>query len=453
MKILFVSNLYPNRVSPGTAPYNRQLMVALAKSAEVRVMAPFAWFPGQQRLRGRLLPPREETIDNIQVTHPRCFYTPGMLIHHHWRLYRASVACHMRRVLAAFAPDHVIAGFLYPDGAAVLSLCRGWGIPCAVRVNGSDFRLRITQPRFREIVLDTLRSASTVFCPGQALRRDIMAAATDASKVFAFDNGVDHAVFKMRDRDLALHRIAEECGCMGIWESGSAEGGPAEDGANTQAPHSDQSSHGLRSTAYALRSQITQAITRLHCGARCVLCVGHLRQVKGPDRLVRAFCALARQGGAEDTVLVMVGHGDMTTRLKHEVEKDGMGDRVFFVGNRTHREVALWMNVADCLCLPSRSEGMPNVVVEALASGLPVVATAVGEVPFLISDSMNGFVCDGNGGTDTDVERALARGIAGALCQSWDHAAISESVAHMTWARAADVVLTGLMNTTRNQPG
>lgn len=403
MKILFVSNLFPSAVAPGMASYNRQLMAALAMRADVRVVAPVAWFPAQRILRGRRLPPKSETLAGIPVTHPRFFYTPGVLIHQHWRFYRASVARHLRRVIAEFAPDHVVAGFLYPDGAAVLSLCQAMGIPCTVRVNGSDFRLRMTQPRFRHQVLRVLHSAEAVFCPGQALKRDILAAGTERSRIFAFNNGVDHGLFKVQPKAEAMDR--------------------------------------LLATGSAITAKV---MDRLKGGAQAVLYVGHLRHVKGTDRMLHAFQTFGRTPEGEKAVLVVIGHGNMLVQLKREAELCGMGERICFIGDRPHAEVALWMNTADCLCLPSRSEGMPNVVVEALASGLPVVATDVGEVPFLLSEGVNGTVIRTGECTDAAIEDHLARGISHVLRRSWDRSIIADSVAHMTWPRAAEIVLEGL---------
>jgi glycosyltransferase involved in cell wall biosynthesis len=453
MSVLFISNLYPSSVEPGAASYNRQLIAALAGRTAVRVIAPVFWFPGQRLLRGRRMPPRRETLDGMDVTHPRVLYTPGMAIHHHWRLYRLSIARHLRRVLNEFRPDRVMAGFLYPDAAAVLPLCERWGVPCAVRVNGSDFRLRMQQPRFRELVLDTLRRADRVYCPGHALRRDILAEGIAPEQVVAFDNGVDHARFRPRSREEALDSLQNQ---LAHWPSSS------------------------------------YALARLREGARCVLYVGHLRHVKGPDRLVAAW---ARIGGGEaasqlpgirlpaterrnyterrncrdkasgdrapelqgsvspvapalcrrshgkrkaSPLLVIAGNGNLRSKLERAVARLGLAADVCFIGDRPHDEIALWMNVADCLCLPSRSEGMPNVVVEALASGLPVVATHVGEVPYLVKPD-NGVVCD-QGQGESAVEASLAHGIEHVLARPWDRPAIARAVASMTWERAAEVI-------------
>jgi glycosyltransferase involved in cell wall biosynthesis len=68
----------------------------------------------------------------------------------------------------------------------------------------------------------------------------------------------------------------------------------------------------------------------------------------------------------------------MRAALERRSRELGIGDSVFFLGSRPHAEVALWMNIADCLCSTSRSEGMPNVVLEAQTSGMPVVGTDAG---------------------------------------------------------------------------
>jgi glycosyltransferase involved in cell wall biosynthesis len=73
----------------------------------------------------------------------------------------------------------------------------------------------------------------------------------------------------------------------------------------------------------------------------------------------------------------------MRARLESMARDLGIVDRVHFLGRRSRVEVALWMNRADVLCLSSRSEGMPNVVLEARASGLPVVTTPAGAIPEL----------------------------------------------------------------------
>jgi len=121
---------------------------------------------------------------------------------------------------------------------------------------------------------------------------------------------------------------------------------------------------------------------------RLVLFVGRLEQQKDPVLLVEAFAAA--QAAAGNLRLVVVGDGGMREDAERRAAECGVGGRVHWLGYRGRAEMPSLMNGSDVLLLPSRFEGMPITVLEALASGLPVVANAVGGVPLLVRDHDNG---------------------------------------------------------------
>jgi glycosyltransferase involved in cell wall biosynthesis len=134
--------------------------------------------------------------------------------------------------------------------------------------------------------------------------------------------------------------------------------------------------------------------------------------------------------------LIVIGSGPLRATLERQAQQLGISDHVQFLGNRPHSEVALWMNRADVLCLTSRSEGMPNVVVEALVSGLPVVATAVGACPDLLANEPAARICPSE-----DVE-AIAEALKSVLEQSVDRQALaSRHAAQYSWSRQAEGLL------------
>ncbi|MDT8390811.1 MAG: hypothetical protein RRC34_09930 [Lentisphaeria bacterium] len=90
---------------------------------------------------------------------------------------------------------HVIIGFAYPDAVAMTPVCESLGLDYSIFVLGSDFRLRVKQPAFADGVMKTLAAAPRIFCPGRALRGDMVSAGLDAEKIFSFNNGVDTAMF------------------------------------------------------------------------------------------------------------------------------------------------------------------------------------------------------------------------------------------------------------------
>jgi len=118
-------------------------------------------------------------------------------------------------------------------------------------------------------------------------------------------------------------------------------------------------------------------------GECVILSVGRLSQEKGHADLVAALGHLRRLAPGLNFRLVLVGDGPERTRLEGEAGARGLSDRVVFAGH--HADVRPFYALADVLVLPSYSEGSPNVLLEAMAAGLPVVATAVGGVPEIVA--------------------------------------------------------------------
>jgi len=112
-----------------------------------------------------------------------------------------------------------------------------------------------------------------------------------------------------------------------------------------------------------------------------VLTVGNLRELKGHDILIRAVAALS------DVSLIIIGTGNEETNLKRLIAQLGVADRVRLLGAVDNGDLPGYYNAADVFALASSSEGCPNVVLEAIACGVPVVATAVGAIPELVPAS------------------------------------------------------------------
>jgi len=108
-----------------------------------------------------------------------------------------------------------------------------------------------------------------------------------------------------------------------------------------------------------------------------------------------------------------------------------VANRVRFVGSLSHEAVAALFNAADVSVLASHRKGCPNVVLESLACGTPVVATAVGAVPDFVKTDGNGFV------VPTKDTVALSEALASALARPWSREAVRQSVADRSWERVA----------------
>ena len=117
------------------------------------------------------------------------------------------------------------------------------------------------------------------------------------------------------------------------------------------------------------------------------VCVGRLVPVKGHEVLIRSWAMLDASLRAR---LIIIGEGPLRMGLEQMVRELGLSDRICFWGLR--RDVPDLLSIADIFVLSSHSEGLSCSILEAMAAGLPVVATAVGGNPELICDGVNGFL-------------------------------------------------------------
>jgi glycosyltransferase involved in cell wall biosynthesis len=126
-----------------------------------------------------------------------------------------------------------------------------------------------------------------------------------------------------------------------------------------------------------------------------VLYTGVLIPRKGVHHLINAFACVAND--FPRTRLFIVGHEEnkaYAAELKEQVKRLGLDGRVQFVGQVLQAELILWVRRACMLVLPTYSEGLPRVVFEAMAAGLPVIASAVSGIPDVVQDSVTGFLVE-----------------------------------------------------------
>jgi glycosyltransferase involved in cell wall biosynthesis len=140
-----------------------------------------------------------------------------------------------------------------------------------------------------------------------------------------------------------------------------------------------------------------------------ILFVGRLSEEKGIDCLLRALCTRELQAAS----LAIVGEGPLRERLGHQIDRLGLVDRAVLLGPLGHDELPVAYASADVFCLPSvgsssgAKEGVPTVLLEAAASGLPCVASRIGGVPDAVIDGATGILVEP--GSSTQLASALAR--------------------------------------------
>jgi len=122
-----------------------------------------------------------------------------------------------------------------------------------------------------------------------------------------------------------------------------------------------------------------------------ILFVGMFVPVKGLDLLVDA---LSNWEEDNDWKCVLVGDGPERAGIVDRIQNYGLEKRFVFAGSQAVDRIPMWMQAADLLVLPSRSEGRPNVAIEAQACGIPVVATRVGGTAEIVKDGKTGVLVD-----------------------------------------------------------
>ncbi len=381
MNCLVIADVFPNRHAPWRGPYNRLQVEALSRLCEVTVVNPLPWpWLLSRRASRKMVRNLDPVLDGIPLYHPLFWYLPLIGRGRTWRGVCAAARSVLDNKLHGVEFDVILATFAYPHGAAARHLSRRLGIPYVVKARGTDLHSLPDRGGRRERTVEALRDAAAVVAVSRNLAEIAVSLGSTSERVHVLMNGIDADAFQMTQRETARRRL------------------------------------GLPSTH------------------KIVLFVGNLLPVKGVLTLVAAFRAAAGDG----RLLVLVGDGPLRREIARRAAVQTGNGRIMMTGHRPRHEVALWMNAADVLVLPSRNEGCPNVVLEALCCGTPVVASAVGAVPDLLDETCGIKVPPGDTGE-------LAQAVDRALSRDWDRPALRRRVAGMTWEANAKQ-LHGILN-------
>ena len=369
LKVLILTNLFPTPWDPRRSAFNRQQFERLGQRHDVHVLT-------SVDLPSRLRAPRSEvTVPGLHTDHFTYVYPPRVGRSLHAACWFSSLVLQRGLRLRAARYDCILASWAYPDGVAAGWLARVLGVPYAVKVHGSDLN-QPAQGRLRKAqVRASLRGAGAVVAVSRALADKAVAIGADPSTVHTVYNGVDGTRFAPGTRQDARVRL------------------------------------GLSPTSPLL------------------LYVGNLKASKGCIDLLDALPGLL--ASRPQARLVYAGEGPCRDDLQRRAQALGVAERVDLIGAVDHADLADWYRAADVLCLPSHSEGVPNVVLEAMACGTPVVATRVGGIPEVLPDYAGLLV-------PAHAPDALAEALREATERSWDCARITAHAAGFRWDTSVD---------------
>jgi glycosyltransferase involved in cell wall biosynthesis len=352
MRVLVLSTAYPTRSEPSAGIFiHRQALALAALGVECHVLQPTDWAPPAAL---RLLHPAwraarrrardvHAELDGLTVHHPAAVtprpsrFFPG----DYWERVGRAVRAYVVRSRTLATADVMYAHFLCHEGFAGLVASRSLGMPLAAIARGDDVHAWPERwPDRRPKLAAVLAGADAVLACSAALARDAAAfAPARPPAISVVHNGVDCGVFR---------------------------------------PASDAADQGRSRARFGLPQS-----------ARLLLSIGKPIAAKGwLDLLDAAALATA----PADWMLVRAGAADPSLDLRAEAEARGLGRRWIDLGLVAPGSMPELYRAVDAFALASHNEGLSNSLLEAMATGLPVVATAVGGHAELIRDERDGLL-------------------------------------------------------------
>jgi teichuronic acid biosynthesis glycosyltransferase TuaC len=381
MKVAVVGRYFPTASDPWAGHSAYQTLRILAERCDLRVFCPVATYPRLLKPASRSGPAPNLNWSPLDV---RASYIPYPVLPLISRpingfMMANKLLPHVRR----FQPDIVLNYVVYPDGYAAVGIGQALRVPVVLTAIGSDLN-RMSDPLCAMLTRSALRRADFVTTVSNDLAKTATKLGANPGKLQAILNGSDTSVFHPQDRTAARQKLS------------------------------------------------------LDPAAEIVVYVGRLDVDKGLIELIESIATLRARRPTLHCYIV--GNGPDGPQLLEAITRLNASDAITLVPPTS--DVALWMAASDLVALPSYREGCPNVIIEALAAGRPIVATNVGGIPELMDDTCGRMV------PPKDVS-ALTQALDEVLSQTWSAEAISSRHSR-SWANVADDLYEVLDGTLKN---
>lgn len=384
MKILMVTDVFPNSVQPNFGTFSLERLKSLKKRAEVKVFAPVPYFPSMPFLKffkrwyGYTKIKENERALETDVFHPRRIVIPKIGGFTNGLFYRRMTQRKLEEISKSFRFDVIDAHFVWPDGYAAVHAGHKIGVPVCVTAHGTDLNLMPRFPWIKPFIIDTLKKADRVISVSQALADIALDLGSPPERTKVINNGVDISKFKRINKAEARNQLDI-----------------SED-------------------------------------ADLLISIGALIPRKAHHYLIEAMKIMVHSDGLKNLQLIIVGEGKSRSALEELIRKYDLTEHVRLAGSVPHDELYKWLSAADIFCLTSMREGWPTVFFEAWACGIPVIATAVHGAPEAICSDRYGMLIKKHDGEET------ARIIKSALNKEWNADELIEYASKNTWDKMVD---------------
>ena len=338
LRVLTFTTLFPSAARPRHGIFIETRLRQLLRTGEIesRVIAPVPSFPGMRflsaRHAGMWATLDEEHRNGIDVRHPRYFMLPKFCAYtQHRNLARAATTAARALQAEGWDFDFIDAHYGYPDGVAAAMMAADLGKRFILTFRGTDLNLLGHLPQVRGAMRGAATQATALVTVSESLRGVALTLGYPKDKLRVIRNGVDLQLFHTGDSTPGRRRI------------------------------------GLQTE-------------------KLVAGVGNLVPDKRFDLLLRAAAPRS------DVGVVLVGEGPESTRLHRLAQELGMAQRYRQTPSLPQQQLSDIYRAVDVLSLTSKREGWPNVLLEAMACGTPVVAVDVGGVREIVREARAGIV-------------------------------------------------------------
>jgi len=346
-------------------------------------VAPVPWFPSTHPRFGEYArvarTPAAEVWNGIQVQHPRYPLIPKLgMSTAPFALAAASLGPLRRLIREGFDFDVIDAHYSYPDGVAAALLAKWLGKPLAITARGTDLNLIPQHPVPRRLIRWAAMQAQASIGVCGALMDVLRDMGTPSERLHVMRNGVDLERFQPQPREASRQRLA-------------LSGGPI------------------------------------------LLSVGYLIERKGHHLLLQALPEILKHH--PQARLVVVGDGEMRGALQKLACDLRVDSHVTFAGAIAQAELKHWYSAADLFVLASSREGWANVLLESMACGTPVLATAIWGTPEVVASPDAGALVQERSAP------ALAQGVLGLLQRLPAREAVRRYAEQFGWAATSEAQL------------
>jgi glycosyltransferase involved in cell wall biosynthesis len=386
VRVLSIATLFPNPTRPGFGIFvgNQMRAVAARGDVDLAMISPIGMPPWPLSLKApyaklRSIPDRSD-VAGLLAHYPRFRLVPKFGGDSNPGRTARAVLPMARRLHAEQVFDVVDAQFFFPDGPAAAIVARDLGLPLTIKARGADIHYWGTRPRALQQMLSAAHQSAGLLAVSKALRDDMIALGMPGERIAVHYTGLDRERF---------HPMAR----------GKAR---AE-----------------------LRTSLNLAI---EADAPLLVTPGALIPRKGQRMVIEALATMPK------AQLLLAGSGADESSLRALARDRGLAPRVHLLGQVSHALLPTLMCAADVMVLPSSSEGLANVWVEALACGTPIVVPDVGGACEIVKDRSAGRIAARDAS-------AIAAAVADILATPPAQNDVAANVAQFSWdTNAATIV-------------